>query len=479
MAVGVAAVGRVGRPSYAESMRYRSAGRRRLVVAACLAVSAGLAAACSTTEPVVPSGPTETVRLAPEVVPESAPEIPNPLRGQYRWIDNGPDPADWPAPDVYYRDAIQWGAQVERTRGAYDFSVFERGLAEAQAAGGLFGFRVMAHCPGCGENLAPDYVARQPDGQPDWNSESFLAGYADLMKALGARYDKDPRLGYVDVGGYGSFGEYHLSSDDGGPVGTPITPENSRRLVQSVLDAFPSRYVLMMTPDAGLLRDALALSDRVGIRVDCVGNEGFKGSEIDDVPEALERWRTAPWVGEWCGDTDVADQFRLGLDQVRTYHITSLSSANFPGDYARLTPAQQESFRAANKAAGYRFALTELSLPPRIPPGTSAAVTSRWSNSGVGPAYLSWDVMIELRDASGAVAASVRSGVDLKTLLPTGADPAAVTDTLAVPAGVAPGRYDVHVRVVSPGGYLAPLQLAIAGRLPDGSYRLGSVDVAP
>jgi hypothetical protein len=209
-----------------------------------------------------------------------------------------------------------------------------------------------------------------------------------------------------------------------------------------------------------------------------VGNDGFKGSKIDDVPEALDRWRTAPWVGEWCGDTDVADQFQLGLDQVRSYHITSLSSANFPGNYRKLSPPQQQNFRAANKAAGYRFVLAELSLPARIAPGSTVAVSSHWSNVGVGPGYLPWDAMIELRDASGTVAFAGRSAVDLKTLLPTGTTPAVVDDMFAVPAGLAPGSYDVHVRVVSPGGYLAPLRLALAGRTADGSYRLGSVEVA-
>ncbi|MGQ0577110.1 MAG: DUF4832 domain-containing protein [Pseudonocardia sp.] len=456
-------------------MTFRS-GRPR-ALAALVLVAAALAASCSRTESALPTSPDGGVRFAPEVIAPDAPELANPLRGQYQWIGNGPDPADWPAPDVYYRDAITWGEQVERTRGAYDFAVFERGLAEAGAGKGMFGFRVMAFCPGCGETLAPDYVARQPDGQPDWNSESFLAGYADLMKALGARYDGDPRLGFVDVGGYGSFGEYHLFSDDAGPVGTPITPENSRRLVQSVLDAFPTTFVLMMTPNADLLRDALALSERVGIRVDCVGNDGLKGSKIDDVPEARERWRTAPWVGEWCGGSDVDNQYRLGLEQVRDYHITSLSSANFPGSYADMSPAEQEAFRAANKAAGYRFVLNSLTVPAQLTPGSTVAVSADWSNVGVGPGYLPWDTMIELRGPGGEVAFAARSAVDLATLQPTGDAPVVVSDQIAVPADLPPGRYDVHVRVVSPEGYLDPLRLAIAGRTADGSYPLGPVEV--
>lgn len=451
----------------------------RLLFAVLAVAAIGLGPACSRTESVVPGQPvTGGARLVPQALPVDGPEIANPLRGQYQWIGEGPDPRDWPAPDVYYRDQITWAGELEGARGAYDLAEIERGLAEAAQGNGLFSFRVMALCPECGGNLVPDYVARQPDGQPDWNSESFLRGYADLMKAIGARYDADPRLGFVDVGGYGSYGEYHLSSDDTGPIGTPITPENSKRLVRSVLDAFPSKFVMMMTPDAGYLRDALALSDRVGIRVDCVGNDGFKGSRIDEVPEALDRWKTAPWIGEWCGDSDVPDQYQLGLDQVRRYHISALSSANFPGTYADLPGPQQANFALANKTAGYRFVLDELTVPPRVVAGSTVAMSASWSNVGVGPAYLPWDTMIELREpGSGAVAFAGRSSVDLARFLPTGDRPVTVDDRFEIPDTLAAGSYDVYVRVVSPGGYLAPLNLAIAGRTADGAYRLGSVDV--
>lgn len=415
------------------------------------------------------------VTFTPRAIPVDAPEIPNPLRGQYRWISNPPDPADWPAPDVYYRDEIQWGKRVERQRGTYDFSVFDKGLAEAASRGGMFSFRVMAACPGCGGILAPDYVQRQPGGQPDWNSESFLDGYADLMKALGARYDGDPRLGFVDVGGYGSWGEYHVYDLNG----ETISRENSKRLVQSVLDAFPNTYVLMMTPNPDYLRDALALSPRVGIRVDCVGDEGMRGSRIDEVPEALQRWKTAPWVGEWCGGSDAPDEYALGLEQVRKYHITSLSSANFPGTTADMSATERKNFELANKTSGYRFVLDGMTFGPVVA-GAPLAVVSRWSNVGVGPAYLPWRTQVELRDPrTGAVAVAWPSRVDLSRLLPTGKVPKVVQDSFQVPATLAPGTYDVHVRVVSPRGYPGPLHLAIEGRGADGSYRLGSVQVAP
>jgi len=419
------------------------------------------------------TAPVGGASFTPRPIPLSAPEIANPLRGQYRWISNPPEPVAWPAPDVYYRDEIQWGRQVERTRGGYDFSVFDRGLAEAAARGGLFSFRVMGACPGCGGVLVPSYVQRQAGSQPDWNSESFLQGYANLMKALGARYDTDPRLGFVDVGGYGSWGEYHIY-DLGG---NKITRESSRRLVRSVLEAFPHKYVLMMTPDPQHLRDALALSPRVGIRVDCVGDDGMRGSRIDEVPEALQRWRTAPWVGEWCGSSDASDQYAMGLTQVRKYHITSLSSANFPDRYQDMSPGERANFELANKSAGYRLVLDSLTVAPNRP-GGPLVVGARWSNKGVGPAYLPWQALIELRNpTTGAPAFIGRSRFTPATFLPTGAVPAQVVDTFALPPTLAPGVYDLAVRVVLPGASVPPMRLAIDGRAADGSYRLGQVRV--
>ncbi|MGD9527868.1 MAG: DUF4832 domain-containing protein [Pseudonocardia sp.] len=316
-------------------------------------------------------------------------------------------------------------------------------------------------------------MERQPGGQPDWNDETFLAGYTDLMKALGARYDGDPRLGYVDVGGYGSWGEYHTYALDG----DKISRENSKRLVKAVLDAFPRTFVLMMTPDAELLRDAMELSPRLGIRVDCVGDGGFRGSRIDDVPAALERWKTAPWVGEWCGGSDADNQYELGLQQVRRYHIGALSSANFPERAAAMSPSQRTAFEKANKESGYRFVLSSMTLGPAVA-GAPLTVSSSWSNVGVAPAYLPWNTTIELRDPrSDVVVFAGRSAVDLATMLPTGDKPVQVKDTFTLPATVPAGSYDVHVRVTSPRNYPGPLQLAITGREHDGSYRLGALTV--
>ena len=72
-----------------------------------------------------------------------------------------------------------------------------------------------------------------------WNNPAFLADWRGLMAALGARFDHDPRLGWVDIGGYGSYGEWHLYQQPG----TPIGEANMATLIRDVAGAFPDKTV--------------------------------------------------------------------------------------------------------------------------------------------------------------------------------------------------------------------------------------------
>ena len=148
---------------------------------------------------------TRTVTFRPRTIQVESAEVPNSFRGQYAWLGGEAKPAGWPISDVYFRDQLPWG-RIEPTPGAYKLDAFEWGLTTAQERGGRFGFRVLAYCPGCWfDDATPSFVPMQPGTDvPDWNSEAFLAGWERLMAELGRRYDDDPRMGWVDVGGYGS-----------------------------------------------------------------------------------------------------------------------------------------------------------------------------------------------------------------------------------------------------------------------------------
>src|SRR5688572_2774875 len=101
---------------------------RRLVGAVAIVATALVAALAAT--PAGAADPTPSaVTFSPGQL-ASGTELGNSHRGQYRWMGYAPQPASWPAPDVYYRDQVYWG-RLERTKGAFDFTWIDDGLRRA------------------------------------------------------------------------------------------------------------------------------------------------------------------------------------------------------------------------------------------------------------------------------------------------------------------------------------------------------------
>ncbi|RLV47636.1 DUF4832 domain-containing protein [Nocardioides mangrovicus] len=390
--------------------------------------------------------------------------VANTLRGEYEWQGNSAQPTGVAVPDTYYRDAVRW-AQVEPTLGTFDDSRFEQGLADAAAKGGRFGFRVMAWCPGCWmqDSTVPSWLPTQGDGIPDWNSPTFISAWQGLMAHLGARYGDDPRLGVIDVGGYGKYGEWHTDGE-----GTAATPATMRAIISAVVDNFPRDHVVINASDATGTAIAMSLSPRIGLRADCLGAPNMYS--LVATSRALQRrWRTAPVLSEWChagGSSTV-----LGARQVRRYHVSTVSSGNFPVAYAAMSAAQRAGWLNAVRTAGYRYGLRSLTLPRTVRPGRSFVVRTGFVNTGSAPTYDDWRLQLRLVRAGRTVATVPLRG-DLRRLL------AGVrTFRSRAVVGVPRGTYQLRLAVVDPRGYLAPMALATAGRTSDGAYRVGRVRV--
>lgn len=354
----------------------------------------------------------------------------------------------------------------------WDFSWIESGLAEAGSRGGKFGLRVMAYCPGCWmENRAgfppitPSLVPRQPGGYiPDWNSPAFQIMWKGLITELGRRYGNDPRLGYVDVGGYGSYGEWHVDT------GTKVTDANGLSIVKAVADAFSRNHVPIntMTPVEFTLK-ALKANRNLGLRTDSLGCPDMHAmAAVDRRLQSV--WKTRPFFREWCTRADPV----LGAAQVKRFHVSTTSSGNMPWTYDTLTARQPSAYRTAIIRAGYRYQEKRLSLPAKIKAGRKMRVRTSWRNTGSAPTYDRWRVqLVFVYKRTGREV--VRSlGSPLTRVLTDNTVTARVSTS-----GLGRGKHRVHVRVVGPSGYLQPMGLANGGRTSKGSYRVGVVTVGP
>lgn len=446
-------------------------------------------------------------------------DTPNPGRGQYLWHpDDHPFalPPGTAAVDSYAR--VTW-KEIEPTRNKFDFSPIERQLESAQARGGLFAFRIMAVCSSCGSRaILPDdldkaartWTASLDDGTkarvPDWNDKYFLSRWESLMEQLGARYGDDRRLGYLDAGGYGNWGEGHNWPYENiypGPSDQQEGSSNSQiQMAVSVINNFPNKFVLYNPPsvpseDGGnsngkaaweVLRSVLLTSKRVGIRNDCLGGGSVQKWAIDGLIYAqtqatnenlkvedrpLDRWRIAPFISEWCNSIRPQSDdgtFKQGLRQVRLFHISSVSNANFSGELTDYTKKEQRDFKLAAEVSGYNLQVQDAAPRPR---DGKTELEFLWRNLGVAPTYGKWNIKYTLFAVASGRRCDVDSQLDVRNLIDEGVG---VIDAIEVPTACAGGgELATSVTVNSSVPYIRPMRLSSRTENADGSYSLKSL----
>lgn len=437
------------------------------------------------------------VTFTPAAITLDEADVTNTLRGQYLWLGTPEYPAGWSDVDSYQR--WNWD-DIELSHQNYAWQKIDDQIAAAKQRHGRFGMRIMALCQGCGGHVYQGAQSSIPDdlaavanpliaaapGEtekyviPDWNSQAYLDRLNELVQAIASRYHDEPTFAFVDVFSYGNWGEFHLYpfNQPGGPYDSstqkPITDANAKLLVDRAAAAFDNKILVINSENAAALAEAVAsTSPPIGIRVDCLGSDDLAGGgyAMSQVPGADQRWRSAPFITEWCqtnlGNSG-ADLFVQGEQQVRDYHVSMLSSGNFSSNPA--STAESDAFRKANVEAGYRLRAASVTLD--VGSSGSVHVKSHWLDDGVAPTYLAWKVMLGFK---GSTTLEVPLAVDLKKVMPD----AALDDdeSVALPSALAGGSYDVYLRVEDAQQVALPMQLAMQGRDADGNYVLGSITV--
>ncbi len=397
----------------------------------------------------------------------------NPMSGQYRWMGYGAKPDGTPSSDVYFRDQTYWG-RLEPSKGTYNWAPVEQLLSNGASTQGAAGMRVMAYCPGCWMNsrvdwpgwgaVTPSFLPLQAGTDiPDWNSESFLSSWESFMKAFGDKYRNDPRLTYLDVGGYGAYGE----EQDGS--GTSITDANYQRMVAAVATNFPNKWVLVNTITAPTrIKPALDKFSNVGMRIDNLGcfagAAGEMYSWVPVLPELQEYWKTRPFLTEYCSSADLA----RAAKQVQDWHISTISSGNFRADLA--DPTNLANFKSVVSSSGYRYRVAELKVAGGVTEGVAANGTLTWNNDGSAPTYFDWDAVLSV--TNGTVTKDIPLSTNFRTALP-----GATVTNFQLPADLTAGTWTASVKVNSKLSQFGPMNLMNAGRNADGSYRLGDFTV--
>lgn len=381
---------------------------------------------------------------------------------------------------AYFR--VYWKF-VEPEPGHYRWDMLDLALATARARGQTLMLRIAPYGQGRNEDV-PDWYRALVAGQAiekqlpvaKWRvhpeNPLYVRHFGGLVRALGAHYDGHPDLELVDVSIVGAWGE--------GAGSEQLTAGTRQALLDCYLDTFRQTPLVVQMSDSNATHYALAKRP-VGWRVDCLGDMGGFSktwSHMNDYyPRALiqagmqEAWRRAPVTMEACWVMQYWKNQGWDIDHIidesLKWHISSFNTKSSP-----VPPEWRPQVNRWLKKMGYRFVLRKFTYPQAVPTGGRLAFTSWWDNKGVAPCYRKFPLALRLRN--NLCTAILLTSADITNWLPGDN----VYDSQAtVPANLPAGDYDLEVGLLDPHAQTPAVQLAIAGRTPDGWYRLGPIRV--
>jgi hypothetical protein len=471
-------------------------------------------------------------------IPYDDPDLTAPGRGAEQWHDQNRvnitgDSATAKRLDKYYR--FSW-KDLETANGEYDWKLFDQEINDAIDNRQKFGFGIMPVYPGGSSTVIvngatlfyPLYLHERMQSEkvkdwispisktwvPNWNSHHYLEALEKLNEAINKHLDTGSYKGrpyrdiinYIDIRGYGSWGEWHnheiVERMPDHPEGTRATASTLIRIIDAHTKTFADYPLVIIfnvfdcnrlnntkTPvevayhalttrnnwgPIGWRRDNWgALDDYIRLYTDR-NKTVYKEMRFDTA--IMNRYKYAPVNGEPipAGSYTNGCEYNDMEKQVKRYHASSFGNGNF-SDHRET--CMQENIRAASKAAGYRFILEQGDITKNIVTSQPFFIMLQWKNIGVAPTYEDWDVIFQLQDSVGNTAWFDTSAFKPKLFLPQDKN-TPVTDTFILPKGIRPGYYNLQLVIKDPKGYRTPLPLAIMGRNDDGSYTLKTVAIS-
>ncbi len=405
--------------------------------------------------------------------------LPNPYKGFVPWIGG-----DNPIYDAKLQVATFNWSDLEPVKGQFNWSRLEQNWGDVATTGKLVGFRVNAANPHSGHVDIPQWlvdegVALRPydiDNMqglaPDWDDPKFLAAHHDFILALGARYDSDLRVAWIDIGSYGFWGEWHVWRNEE----LAATQATKQAILEDYFDAFPTKAKVIAFDDDFATR--YVVEHGGGIRNDCLGTQGSNDWYLESIGDLNDTvWKTAIITGEFCGGAAGAiagttERFDINYQFIQDTHWSFIGSAG-----GAIEPQSEEHRRnldKLHKKLGYRFVLRQATFPEEVTAGSTFNFQLALKNRGAAPFYFEWPLVLYFVDSADTAQDEQILDIDIRTWLPGDVEESI---EVAVPTQLTPGKYKLRLAIHDPLTDRPGIWFANEGRDDDGRYWLGELRV--
>lgn len=328
---------------------------------------------------------------------------------------------------------------------------------------------------------------------PNYNDPRLMAALDRFIAAFGAKYDGDVRIGAIELGLLGFWGEWHTYQSTCSCDVHMANVTNEDRILNDYTKAFKNtklmvRYALpdiIPSPDKqpmGYHDDSFAYAT---IMQDSSTSWYFTGRMATN--GGLNAWKQYPIGGEvyppvqtciLTGTLSVPPKgcTSKGQDWTDSVNGTHLSFVKLDHAFAdMLTAKEMANATLANQKMGYEYYVSQVSLPKTVS-GQPLQVGVNIRNTGVAPFYYNWPV--QLRVVGGATKATWTTSWQISDIEP-GAAPTQFAFVKANP-GLSAGTYTVELGVPNPMKGGLPLRFADAtqDKTDSGWLTLGTITVS-
>ena len=319
---------------------------------------------------------------------------------------------------------------------------------------------------------------------PDYENPLLDQAMTNFIAALGARYDGDPRIGFIELGLLGFWGEWHTF-----PVTNLFASvQVQNEVIVAYTNAFHRTKLLIRYPTVAGSLDPTKLPlgyHDDSFAYDTIAPPGYNFLGLMATANELNKWRSQPIGGEvyppvqtciWdTGATDCVPAGQEFTNCAASAHASwMLNQGVFdPG----FSGAQQDLALAGAHQLGYELYVTNAILVDASGSGP-LDVSVGILNTGVAPFYYDWPVQLGVLDSSNALVEFWTTPWKLSSLLP--GTNAVWSFTQANP-GLPIGEYKLLMSVQNPMTNGVPLRFANQTQDADlaGWLTLGEFSVLP
>lgn len=373
----------------------------------------------------------------------------NPFKGWCPYVDAGDIRQPYSMAFLY----VPW-SRIEPEEGKFAFDLWEKkDWSVPEAKGKHIVFRVYIDYPSLPSGL-PGWLRKRGIKEsryrdhggglsPDYNDPRMIQALERLIKALGERYDENPRVAFIELGLLGFWGEWHTWPRDE----LYASNETERRVIDAYRSAFPHKILL-----ARYARDDAGSRDFIGFHDDMFPEDTNNGEDWSFYEGLKRSGRLDNWKKASIGGEMVPNRARvwMGPKFAATLSAVELCRFSWIGPYCpaleKSTDAKfLENCRKLVQRMGYQFHLKSVKHAQEIMRKDPFEVAIEGENEGVAPFPYPWEVEFALIGEDGTIAERARVHTDIRTWLP-----GSFRIGARFSAQVPPGRYKIAIGIIDP-----------------------------